>query len=81
MATSSIIENIRVNNPRVLEEWVNAMEAEAQEPIKIRTEEERSSVLTDEAEIRAFMQKALARHGIQFSEKDGKRYLQYMKFL
>ena len=65
MATSSIIENIRVNNPRVLEEWVNAMEAEAKEPGKTRTEEDHSSVLTDEVEIKEFMQKALSRHGIQ----------------
>ena len=33
MATSSIVEKIRVNNPKVIEEYVAAMEASAQAPI------------------------------------------------
>lgn len=33
MATSIIIENIRVNNPRVLEEYVAAMEEAAKKPL------------------------------------------------
>ena len=33
MATSSIIDNIRINNPKVLEEYAAAMEAAEGEPI------------------------------------------------
>ena len=64
MATSSIIENIRVNNPQVLEEYVAAMEASAEEPFQQRTEDQRSGVITDSARIRRFAEKALAKKGM-----------------
>ena len=63
MATSSIIENIRVNNPQVLEEYVTAMEAFAKEPVKHRSDDQRSGVVTDSATIRRFAEKALAKKG------------------
>ncbi len=60
MATSSIIENIRVNNPKVLEEYVEAMENSTKN-YKPRTEDQKSGVVTDPERIKAFMEKALAR--------------------
>ena len=65
MATSSIIENIRVNNPQLLEEYVASMEAAANSPLQPRTEEERSGVVTDSARIRNFVKKALEKKGVQ----------------
>jgi len=65
MATSSIIENIRVNNPQVLEEYVAAMEASAKAPLKPRTEDQRTGVVTDSERIRAFAAKALAKKGMK----------------
>ena len=61
MATSSIIENIRVNNPQVLEDYVTFMEAVGQRPIQLRTEAERSCVVTDPERIKSFVEKVLAR--------------------
>ena len=59
MATSSILENIRVNNPKVIEEYVAAMEASAKKPIRKRTEDQRSGAITDSVRIRKFATKAL----------------------
>ena len=46
MATSSIIENIRVNNPKVIEEFLKAMETSEKE-VHIPTAAERSHVVSD----------------------------------
>ena len=62
MATSSINENIRVNNPMVLKEYVAAMEQHASVPHR-RTEDECSGVITDQERTRKMMEKALARKG------------------
>ena len=59
MATSSLLEHIRVNNPKAVEEFVAAMEASAKAPIKPRTDDERSGVVTDPERIRSFVTKAL----------------------
>lgn len=64
MATSSIIENIRVNNPRALEELAAAMEDSAKN-YRPRTDAERSGLVTDKEETRTFMAKALAKKGIK----------------
>ena len=64
MATSSIIENIRVNNPKVLEEYVTTMEKHA-ENNHTRTENERSGVVTDRERTRKFMAQVLAKKGIK----------------
>ena len=58
MATSSIIERIRVDNPEALEEYLAAMERQERE-VHPQTEEERSSVVSDPTRIRTFMEKAL----------------------
>ena len=47
MATSSIIENIRVNNPSALKEFIDAMESHAKDN-HLRTEDEKTGVITDE---------------------------------
>ena len=65
MATSSIIENIRVNNPKAVEEFVAAMEASAKKPIHPRTDDQRSGVCTDRERIRSFITKALRNGNIQ----------------
>ncbi len=64
MATSSIIENIRVNNPKVLEEYVEAMENSAKN-YKPRTEDQKSGVVTDPERIKAIMAKAMAQKGMK----------------
>jgi hypothetical protein len=64
MATSSIIENIRVNNPKVLEEYVDAMEERAKNRHQ-RTEDEKSGVVTDRERTKVFMAKVLANKGIK----------------
>lgn len=60
MATSSIIENIFVNNPKALEEYIDAMEEHANSNAP-RTEDERSGVVTDPERIKNFMVKVRAR--------------------
>lgn len=47
MATSSIIENIRVNNPRALEEYAKALEELEILPVRPRTEAELSGIVND----------------------------------
>ena len=61
MATSSIIENIRVNNPQVLVEYLEAIKRWGEEPV---SSVRRSHVVDDPERIRAFMEKALAKHGM-----------------
>lgn len=63
MATSSIIENIRVNNPKALEDYINHME-ESSNNIYERTDDMRSGVVTDIDRMKSFMSKALAKKGI-----------------
>ena len=64
VATSSIIENIRVNNPQALEDYVMFMEGSERASEKRRTEL-RSSVITDPGRIRSFVEKALAKKGMK----------------
>lgn len=54
MATSSIIEKIRVNNPKVLEKYAASLEADANEPV---TPNSKSMVrqITDPKEIKRIM--------------------------
>ena len=56
MATSTILENIRVNNPKVIEEFVNFKEKEASEQHPFH---ESSTVCTDSERMKAFIEKAL----------------------
>ena len=65
MATSSIIENIRVNNPKALEEYIEFMEMSANEPVIPRTDEQRSGVISDPSVIRKFAAGALDKKGVK----------------
>lgn len=47
MATSSLLEHIRVNNPKAVEEFVTAMETSAKEPFRPHTGDQRSGVVSD----------------------------------
>lgn len=62
MATSSILENIRVNNPKAVEEFVAAMEASAQKPIR-EMEVKRSAVVTDPDRLKSVVMKGLKNRG------------------
>ena len=64
MATSSIIENIRVNNPKVLEEYVEAMENSAKN-YKPRTEDQKSGVVTDPERTKALVEKIMSSKGMK----------------
>ena len=59
MATSSIIENIRVNNPQVLVEYLEAIKRWREHP----DEPHHSNVVDDPERMDAFMRKFLAKHG------------------
>lgn len=58
MATSSIFETIRVNNPKAVEEFVTTMEASAQGQPYHRADDHRSGVCSDPDRIKSFMSKA-----------------------
>ncbi len=60
MATSSITENIRVNDSTVLKEYVDAMERYASRK-HARTEDEKSGMVTDPLRAKKFMAKVLAK--------------------
>lgn len=62
MATSSIIEDIRVNNPKAIEDYVEAMETSAQD-FRPRTPDEQSTVVSDPERIKNFVQRCLAKRG------------------
>ena len=63
IAISSLFEHIRVNNPKAVEEFVAAMEASAKEPLKPRTDDQRSGVVSDPERLRSFVTKALQSKG------------------
>lgn len=62
MATSSILENIRVNNPEAVEEFVAAMEASVQKPIR-EMGEKRSIAVSDPERLRSVVAKGLKNRG------------------
>lgn len=62
MATSSILENIRVNNPKAVEEYVLAMEDYAKNPLTSGMRKT-SSVVTDPARLKAIVAKGLKNRG------------------
>lgn len=61
MATSSIIENIRVNNPQVLVEYLEAIKRWGEEPV---SSERHSHVVDDPERMDRFMKKFLEKHGM-----------------
>jgi len=60
MATSSIIENIRVNNPQVLVEYLEAIKRWREEPI---SSTRHSHVVDDPERMDRFMKKFLEKQG------------------
>ena len=52
MATSSILEKIRVNNPKVIEEFVAAMDRSAENPV---IEQPKTELTTDPDMIRKIL--------------------------
>ena len=58
MATSSILDNIEVNNPRVIEEFLDAMEKSANSPRHRRAHSE-TAFLKDPDQIRDIMAKGI----------------------
>ena len=62
MATSTILEKIRVNNPKVIEEYVAAMEASANTPIETRKPTAAKQV-TDPAELKKIMLRGIEKWG------------------
>lgn len=62
MATSSILENIRVNNPKAVEEFVLAMEDSTKSSLTSAMERT-SSVVSDPARLKAIVAKGLNNRG------------------
>lgn len=62
MATSSILENIRVNNPNAIEQFVESME-NSKKTYHKRTDDEKSAVITDPEQIQNFVKKCLQKKG------------------
>ena len=60
MATSSITENIRIDNPKAIEAFLQAME-ESEKTYPVETEVPKSNVVTDPDVMSDFMEKALKR--------------------
>lgn len=62
MATSTIVEKIRVNNPKVIEELVATMETVAKAPIERRSQSSAKQV-TDSAELKRIMMRGIEKWG------------------
>lgn len=62
MATSTMIENIKVNNPMLLEEYVAALEASETAPIA-PAQEPVTRRITDSAELRDVMLRGIEKWG------------------
>ena len=62
MATSTIVEKIRVNNPKVIEEYVTVMETAANAPIETRKVTAAKQV-TDPAELKQIMIRGIEKWG------------------
>ena len=60
MANSSITENIRIDNPKAIEAFLQAME-ESEKTYPAETEVPKSNVVTDPDVMSDFMEKALKR--------------------
>lgn len=62
MATSSILENITVNNPRVIEEFLDAMEKSVNNSQTRRAHSE-TNFITDPKQIKEIMAKGIRNRG------------------
>ena len=55
MATSSIIDNIRINNPKVMEAWLDALEASEKNELPLEKYETKAKYVTDPEEMQAII--------------------------
>lgn len=62
MATSSFVERIRVNNPKVMEEYVAAMESAANAPV-VQRPEKKAKEIKDPQELKKLMLKGIEKWG------------------
>ena len=62
MATSSFVERIRVNNPKVMEEYVAVMETAANAPVAKR-QEKTAKEITDPKELKTLMLMGIEKWG------------------
>lgn len=62
MATSSFVERIRVNNPKVMEEYVAAMESAASAPI-VKNVNKNIVEIKDPQELKRLMLKGIEKWG------------------
>ena len=62
MASSSFVERIRINNPKVMEEYVAAMESAAIAPV-VQRAEKKAKEITDPKELKKLMQKGIEKWG------------------
>ncbi len=62
MATSSFVERIRVNNPKVMEEYVAAMESAANAPVMQRAEKTIKEIKNPQ-ELKKLMLKGIEKWG------------------
>ncbi|MDO4797381.1 MAG: hypothetical protein Q4A01_05085 [Coriobacteriales bacterium] len=63
MATSSLIDNIRINNPKVMEEYAAAMEVAEREPIAPLAKPTTARRITDPAEMKEIMLRGIKNWG------------------
>ena len=61
MATSTIVEKISINNPKVMEEYVAAMEDSANSPVTRK--EQKIKQITDPAELKQIMLRGIGKWG------------------
>ena len=62
MATSSFVERIRVNNPKVMEEYVAAMESAANSPVVSRPKK-KANEIKDPQELKKLMLRGIEKWG------------------
>ena len=62
MAASTIVERIRVNNPKAMEEYVAAMESAAKAPVEKRKPTVAKQV-TDPVELKKIMMRGIEKWG------------------
>ena len=62
MATSSIVDKIRVNNPTVIEDYVAAMEASANSSV-VQKDKRTAETISDPTELKEIMLRGIEKWG------------------
>jgi len=62
MATSSFVERIRINNPKVMEEYVAAMETASNAPM-VQQQGKKTKEIKDPQELKMLMLKGIEKWG------------------